>query len=71
MGVKTVGVAAGRGNADAMALVYDIDVRWAGTPDINLMLTPSRKWIIRQRNIGARRRTCRVLCYTLTRKPTC
>lgn len=53
MGVKTVGVATARGNSEAMALVYDIDVRWAGAPDISLMLTPSRKWIIRQRKIGA------------------
>ena len=51
--MKNVKVATGRGGADSVALVYDIDVRWAGAPDISLMLTPSRKWIVRQRKIGA------------------
>lgn len=55
MGVKTVEVSSGRGSTNAMALVYDIDVRWAGAPDISLMFTPSRKWIIKQRKIGASR----------------
>ena len=52
MGVKHVAVSAHRTGSDAMALVYDIDVRWAGSPDISLLLTPSRKWIVKQRRIG-------------------
>lgn len=46
-------VATRSSGSDSMSLVYDIDVRWAGSPDISLMLTPSRKWIIKQRKIGA------------------
>jgi len=52
-GVKHVAVSARGADSDAMALVYDIDVRWAGAPDISLLLAPSRKWIIKQRRIGA------------------
>ena len=52
-GVKHVAVSARRTESDAMALVYDIDVRWAGAPDISLLLAPSRKWIVKQRRIGA------------------
>ena len=53
MGVKHVAVSANRTGSDAMALVYDVDVRWAGAPDISLLLAPSRKWIVKQRRIGA------------------
>ena len=53
MGVKHVAVSAHRTGSDAMALVYDIDIRWAGSPDISLLLAPSRKWIVKQRRIGA------------------
>jgi hypothetical protein len=58
MGVKHVAVSAQRTGSDAMALVYDIDIRWAGSPDISLLLTPSRKWIVKQRRIGADSRLC-------------
>ena len=58
MGVKHVAVSAQRAGSDAMALVYDIDIRWAGSPDISLLLTPSRKWIVKQRRIGAELHLC-------------
>ena len=57
-GVKYVAVSARRTDSDAMALVYDVDVRWAGAPDISLLLAPSRKWIIKQRRIGAETLDC-------------
>ena len=57
-GVKHVAMAARRTDSDAMALVYDIDVRWAGAPDISLLLAPSRKWIVKQRRIGADNLIC-------------
>eukprot|EP00208_Stichococcus_sp_RCC1054_P005462 CAMPEP_0206148526 /NCGR_PEP_ID=MMETSP1473-20131121/36862_1 /ASSEMBLY_ACC=CAM_ASM_001109 /TAXON_ID=1461547 /ORGANISM="Stichococcus sp, Strain RCC1054" /LENGTH=511 /DNA_ID=CAMNT_0053545887 /DNA_START=207 /DNA_END=1739 /DNA_ORIENTATION=- len=36
-----------RTGADQLGIVLDIDLRWAGTPDLTLKLLPSRKWVLK------------------------
>lgn len=45
--------------------VLDIDLRWAGTPDVTLKLLPSHKWLIKQMKIGA---FCPLTCIPLGMK---